>query len=140
MWILGIGICQYLSVLHRYFATSYTCNNCSFERYVQFDNPRHQHYSIYFKLTQPSSSQKNFNSHDRTEHLRLPPRYQLIWTIYIPFESPRVIDFRNARVDLNFWRYVMPCSATCQLVFSGVFQHDNKDTWEKQFGSKYFLA
>ena len=53
-------------------------------------------------------------------NLRLPPRYQPIWTIYIPFESPWLIDFRNARFDLNFWRYVMPCGATlCKLVFSG---------------------
>ena len=52
--------------------------------------------------------------------LRLPPRYRPIWTIYIPFESPWLIDFRNARFDFNFWRYVMPCGATrCQLVFSG---------------------
>ena len=32
----------------------------------------------------------------------LPPSYQPIWTIYIPPESPLVIDFRNAKFDLNF--------------------------------------
>ena len=26
------------------------------------------------------------------------------------------------------------------MVFSGLLQHENKDTWEKWFGSKYFLA
>ena len=51
---------------------------------------------------------------------RLLPRYQPIWTIYIPFESPWLIDFRNARIDLNFWCYIMPCGATlCKFVFSG---------------------
>ena len=43
---------------------------------------------------------------------RFPPRYQPIWTIYIPFESPWLIDFKNARFDLNFWHNVMPDSAT----------------------------
>ena len=33
--------------------------------------------------------------------LRLPPRHQPIWTIYIPFESPRFMDFRNAKFDLK---------------------------------------
>ena len=31
--------------------------------------------------------------------LKLPPRYQPIRTIYIPFESPWVTDFRNAYVS-----------------------------------------
>ena len=53
-------------------------------------------------------------------YLRLPPRYQLIWTIYIPFKSPWLIDFRNTRCDSKFWRCVMPCGVTlCKLVFSG---------------------
>ena len=48
-----------------------------------------------------------------------PLRYQQIWRIYIPFESPLLVDFRNARFDLNFCRNVMPCSAMYrQLVFS----------------------
>ena len=51
---------------------------------------------------------------------RLPPRYQPIWTIYIPIESPWLIDFKNGRLELNFWHYVMPCSATQRwLAFSG---------------------
>ena len=29
------------------------------------------------------------------------PRYQPIWTIQILIESPRLIDFRNARCDLK---------------------------------------
>ena len=44
--------------------------------------------------------------------LRLPPRYQSIWAIYIPLESLWLIDFRNASFNLNFWRFIMPCSAT----------------------------
>ena len=37
-----------------------------------------------------------------TSRPRLPPRCQPIWTIYIPFESPILIDCRNARFDFNF--------------------------------------
>ena len=30
--------------------------------------------------------------------------------LYTIIESPWLIDFRNSRFDLNFWRYVMQCS------------------------------
>ena len=64
--------------------------------------------------------------------LRLSPRYPPIWTIYIPFERPWLLDFRNARSDLNFWCYVMPCGATlCRLVFSGGIA-----AWEQRHTSK----
>ena len=42
----------------------------------------------------------------------LPQRYRPIWTIYIPFGSPWLIDFRNARFGLNYWRYIISCRAT----------------------------
>ena len=51
--------------------------------------------------------------------LRHPPRYQPNWTIYIPFEGPWLIDFRNARFDLYFCCYAIPYGTTlCKLVFS----------------------
>ena len=76
--------------------------------------------------------------------IRLSPRYQPIWTIYIPFESPWLIDFRNARFDLDFWRYVMPCGAMlCKLVFSGGItaweqRHTRKTIWLKIFPNLLF--
>ena len=33
--------------------------------------------------------------------LRLPPTYQSIWTIYILFECPRLIDYKHAELDLK---------------------------------------
>ena len=86
--------------------------------------------------------------------IRLPPRYQPIWTIYIPFESPWIIDFRNAWFDLNSWCYSMPWGATlCKLVFSGDIaacgqRHIRKTIWLKilpnllfyQFISKLFAS
>ena len=43
--------------------------------------------------------------------IRFPPRYQPFWTIYTPFESPWLIDSRNARFDSNVWRNFMTHSA-----------------------------
>ena len=73
--------------------------------------------------------------------LRLPPRYRPIWTIYIPFWSPWLIDFRNARFDLNFDVTSFHVERrNVQCYFLGVLQHENKDTREKRDGSKYFLT
>ena len=71
--------------------------------------------------------------------LLLPPRYQPIWTIYIPFESPWLIDFINVRFDLNFWCCNTPCGATlCKLVLPMSItaweqKHTRKTIWLKIF-------
>ena len=44
--------------------------------------------------------------------LRFPPRYQLILTSFILFESPRLMDFKNGRFYLKLWCYIMPHSTT----------------------------
>ena len=67
--------------------------------------------------------------------LKLSPRYQPIWTIYIPFKSPWLIDFGNARIVLIFWRYLMPCCATLsKLVFSRGIA-----AWEQRYIRKTIL-
>ena len=69
------------------------------------------------------------------DHLRHPSKYQPIWIIYILFESPLLIDFKNARFDLNFWRYVMPCSihnVTSICIFWGHCSMRTKVTQEKK--------
>ena len=74
----------------------------------------------------------------------LPPRYQPIWTIYISIESSWLINFKNARFVLNFWRNVMPCGATLyKLVCSqGIAaweqRHTRKTIWLKIFPNLLF--